>query len=162
NLRITTKKESAPLNTLTAFSKLFHTTQPFTGQISSANELLIYIMLPKLSLQNYSTKFSSENVNLQAGSMTSYSSSSFWDITFITGYGIETIRYTAEELWNKESKKISVGPLHLTSKILDFSCSVIYRGVNGEETQRCDDIPVELSLDQIGQQIPIKILSYSN
>lgn len=162
NLRIDTKKESAPLKQMSSFSKILHTTQSFTGQVSSPNEILIYVMMPKLSLQNYSTQFSSENVNLQAGSMTSYSPSSFWDVTFVTGYGIETIRYTAEELWNKESKEVSVGPLQIKSKIQDFSCSIIYRGSNGEVTQRCDDIPVELSFDQIGQQIPIKILTYSN
>lgn len=162
NLRIATKKESAPIQQLTFFSKVLHTTQAFTGRVSPTNELLIYVMMPKLSLQNYSTQFSSENINLQAGSMTSYSPSSFWDITFVTVYGIETIRYTAEELWNKESKEVSVGPLQIKSKIQEFSCSVIYKGPNGEVTQRCDDIPVELSFNQIEQQIPVKILTYTN
>ena len=83
------------------------------------------------------------------------------DGEFITAFGIDTIRYTAEEVWNKESKSIVVGPLNVNSQIINYNCRVIYKGDDGGETKRCDDIITFLSFTgQTNETYPIKIETF--
>ncbi len=98
-------------------------------------------------------------IGLESGSMTSYSTDTPWDMSFITAYGIDTIRYSAEEIFNKQSKKINVGPLQIDSEIMSFNCRVIYKGTDGGETQQCDDIIVKLTL--AGGSGAVKLVNYS-
>jgi len=162
SIQVTSKQEQAPIKSITSFSKELNTRTPFKGSVTTApSDLLIYIIMPRLSIQNFSTKLLSENVALESGSMTSYSTDTPWDTRIITGYGIDTIRYTAQEIWNKESKEVVIGSLKVKTTIKNLDCKVIYTGSNGEQTQRCDDILVNLSFTQdTNNQLPIKLVSY--
>jgi len=94
--------------------------------------------------------------------MTSYSADTPWDVKVISGYGIDTIRYTAQEIWNKENKEITIGPLKINTAIKSLDCRAIYTGNNGEQLHRCYDIIVEFSFAQDeGGKMPIKLNSYS-
>jgi len=158
----TSRQEVTPLKSISPFSKEINTRTSFSGSVTaSPNDLLIYITMPRLSIQNFSTKLLSENVSLESGSMTSYSADTPWDIRVISGYGIDTIRYTAQEVWNKVSKEVVIGSLKVNTTIKNLDCKVIYIGNNNEQTQRCDDILVDFSFSQEGgNQIPIKLTSY--
>lgn len=162
SLQITSGQAEAPLKSITPFSKELNTRTSYNASVNSqADGLLIYVTMPKLSIQNFATKLLAENVALESGSMTSYSADTPWDIRIVTGYGIDTIRYTAQEIWNQESKEVVIGSLRVKTTIKNLDCRVIYTGSNGEQTQRCDDILVDFSFSQdVGNQLPIKLVSY--
>lgn len=162
SIQITSRQEAAPLKSITPFSKELNTRTSYNASVhSQADGLLIYVTMPKLSIQNFSTKLLSENVALESGSMTSYSADTPWDVRIVTGYGIDTIRYTAQGIWNKESKEITIGSLKVKTMIKSLDCKIIYTGSNGEQTQRCDDILVDFSFTQEAtSQIPVRLVSY--
>ncbi len=162
SIQTKSKQEQAPLKPFTSFGKEINTSTLFNGSVTNTpNNLLIYLIMPRLSIQNFSTKLLSENVSLESGSMTSYSADTPWDIRLVTGYGIDTIRYTAQEIWNKESKEITIGSLKVTTTIKHLDCKVIYTGTTGEQTQRCNNILVDFSFTQeANNQTPVKLVSY--
>ena len=161
SIQVLSSKEEAPIKQLGSFSRVFNTNVSFSNAITQPENPLIYLNLPKLSIQNFSTPYSSENLSLQAGSMTSYSTSTLWDMQLITSYGVETIRYSAQEIWDKETKQVAIGPLTVASTIDDLNCKVIYTGDEGENTERCE-VRVNMSFSQNEENlIPIKLSSYS-
>lgn len=108
------------------------------------------------------TKQLSSRVSLETGSMTSYSTDTNWDIQVVSSYGIDTIRYTAEELWNKQTKTLSIGTLSVKSEVKNYTCKVLFKGNNGEQTEQCDDIVVGLQFNASNnKQVPIKLETYS-
>ena len=161
SIQITSSKEEAPTKRLETFNRVFSTNVSFSGTVTQPDNPLIFLTVPKLTIQNFSTPQSSENVSLQAGSMTSSSTSTPWDILIITSYGIETIRYTAQEIWDKETKQVITGPLTSVSTIDNLDCKVIYTGNEGQKTERCE-VTVNLSFSQDETNLkPIKLSSYS-
>lgn len=82
----------------------------------------------------------------------------YWDVYIITRFGVDTIRYDANELWNKESKTVIIGPQEITIKIDNLSCNNIVR------ENKCPyfttiDFTAESTLVQ-NSNIPIKVLNY--
>ncbi|MFC1727072.1 hypothetical protein ACFL0Y_00950 [Patescibacteria group bacterium] len=160
-IQVTSGQEEALTKKLEPFNRAFNANTSFSGAITQPESPLIYLTMPKLSIQNFSTPQSSENVSLQAGSMTSYSTSTAWDIQIISSYGIETIRYTAQEVWDKETKQVTTGPLTSVSKIDNLDCKVIFTGDEGQQTERCE-VTVNMSFGQDeANLLPIKLSSYT-
>ena len=157
SINISSKKTEAPVLQIKPFTKDINTNSGFNAVISG--EPLIYGVVPRLSLMHWTTGQLKGKIGLESGSMTSYSIDTPWDVSLITAYGIETIRYTAEEIFNKQSKNVTVGPMQVKSEIKSFNCRVIYRGADGGETQQCDDIIITLTFS--GTNGIIKLNSYS-
>lgn len=161
SIQVTSIKENAPTKQLDAFNRAFVTNVSYSGVITQTDNPLIYITVPKLSIQNFSTPHSSENVSLETNSMTSYSTSTFWDIQIVTSFGIETIRYSAQEVWDKETKEVVIGPLTSVSTINSLDCKVIYTGNEGQKTEQCG-VTVNISFSQNKTNlIPVKLSTYS-
>lgn len=160
-LDLSTAQEEAPIKHFEPFTKEVTTQVLFNSSINQPDGPLVHIIMPKLSIQNFSTKFTSENVSLEMGSMTSYSTSTPWDILVVTSYGIETIRYTAQEVWDKEIKEVKTGPLVTKSEVKNLDCKVVFSGKEGEQTQQCS-ATLEFSLSQNEENlVPIKLETYS-
>lgn len=157
SINVLSKKAEAPILQIKSAVKEVNTNALFKSAIS--NEPLVYVITPRLSLMHWTTGQLKGKIGLESGLMTSYSIDTPWDISFITAYGIDTIRYSAEEIFNKQSKRISVGPLEVNSEITSFNCRVIYKGADGGETQQCDDIIVKLTL--AGASGTVKLVNYS-
>lgn len=160
-LKITTTQQEAPIKQFEPFSKELNSKTSYNASANQPTSPLVHIVMPKLSIQNFSTPYVSENISLQAGSMTSYSTSSAWDIKIITSYGIETIRYTAQEVWDKETKQVTTAPLTAVATVKNLDCKVIFTGDEGQQTERCD-VTVNFSFSQDeANLVPIKLSSYS-
>lgn len=161
SVQVTSKQEEAPVRNLEPFTKTISTTESFNNRINSdLNTPFIYVAMPELKVQNFSTPFSSENVSLSSGTPPNRSTS-FWDISVITSYGTETIRYTAQEIWDKETKQVVTGPLTAVSTIDNLDCKVIFTGDEGQQTERCD-VTASFSFSQDETKlVPIKIYSYT-
>jgi hypothetical protein len=160
-LQVVSRQEEAPIRNLEPFTKTLTTTVPFNNQISSdINTPFIYLKMPELYVRNFSTPYSSENISLSSGKPPNRSTS-FWDIGVITAYGIETVRYEAQEIWDKETKQVNTGPLTTTSTIDNLECRVIFTGDEGQQNEQCDvTISFSFSQDETNL-IPIKLSSYS-
>ena len=160
-LDISTLQQDAPIKHFEPFSKEVTTQTSFNNSVNQPDGPLVHVVMPKLSIQNFSTKFTSENVSLQAGSMTSYSTSTPWDILIVTSYGIETIRYNSQEIWDKEIKEVKTGPLTTKSEVKNLDCRVVFTGDEGQQTQQCN-VTVEFSFSQDQENlVPIKLATYS-
>lgn len=157
SINVSSKKAEAPLLQIKSTAKEINTNSLFKSPIS--NEPLVYVIAPRLSLMNWTTGQLKGKIGLESGSMTSYSTDTPWDMSFITAYGIDTIRYSAEEIFNKQSKRINIGPLQVDSEITSFNCRVIYKGTDGGETQQCDDIIVKLTFASTSGTV--KLVNYS-
>jgi hypothetical protein len=157
SINVSSKKVETPILQIKSVVKEINTNSLFKSAIS--NEPLIYVITPRLSLMHWTTGQLKGKIGLESGSMTSYSTDTPWDMSFITAYGIDTIRYSAEEIFSKQSKKINVGPLQVNSEITSFNCRVIYKGADGGETQQCDDIIVKLTF--AGGSGAVKLVNYS-
>ena len=157
SINVSSKKAEAPTLQVKSVVKEINPNSLFKSAIS--NEPLVYVVASRLSLMHWTTGQLKGKIGLESGSMTSYSTDTPWDMSFITAYGIDTIRYSAEDIFNTQSKKINIGPLQVDTEITSFYCRVIYKGTDGGETQQCDDIVVKLTL--AGDSGAIKLVNYS-
>src|SRR3989344_28776 len=157
SINVSSKKAEAPTLQVKSVVKEINTNSLFKSAIS--NEPLVYVVASRLSFMHWTTGQLKGKIGLESGSMTSYSTDTPWDMSFITAYGIDTIRYSAEDIFNTQSKKINIGPLQVDTEITSFYCRVIYKGTDGGETQQCDDIVVKLTL--AGDSGAIKLVNYS-
>lgn len=162
SLQYVGNQATAPIKGLKSFSKQFNLRDSNDSSLTNTpSEPLVYVAFPRASLQNYSTKQLSSRVSLETGSMTSYSADTPWDIQIISSYGIDTLRFTAEEIWNKQSKTSTIGALNVKAEVKDYTCKLLFRGNNGEQTEQCDDIIVELQISDSGSDlVPIKLETY--
>jgi hypothetical protein len=161
SIQVTSRQEDAPVRNLVPFIKTISTTEPFYGQVNIEPDTpFIYLIVPELYVQNLSTPYSSENVSLSSG-LPPNRSDSYWDIGVVTSYGIETIRYEAQDIWDKKNIQVDTGPLTMVSTIDNLACEIIYTGDEGQQTERCSVTVSFLFNQDENNLIPIKLSSYS-
>jgi hypothetical protein len=150
SIRVLSTKSEAPVMQANLFEKEILANTETNLEINS--EPLVYISMSNLSLMNWG----SGKVGLESGSMTSYSTDTPWNINFVTAYGIDTISYTANEIFNKKSKTVEIGPLKVSTEIKSLNCQSIYEGI---VTQECNDILVKFVI--VGESGVVKLAHYS-
>ena len=163
SIEVNTEVIDIPAKKMASFNEQITVNTPFNGALSSNEDnVFVYVKAPNLSLQKWGMGELKNKVGLEKDRMTSYSTTTPYDITLITGLGIETIRYSSDEVWNKETKSVKIGLLEIISVVKDYSCEVVYTNDLGEQTQQCDNIIFELSaVGKDGSNYPVKIINYS-
>ncbi|EFK96187.1 hypothetical protein LDC_1787 [sediment metagenome] len=114
-LKVQSVKEGFPLTESNEVSKSFKLTErgdPIKGlQSGDEKEPLLYVYAEPVRIQ----KNVIDEIYLSPGSD--------WDVYMVTGYGIETIRYSAQDLWNKLVKMGNAGEQKIEVTVDDLSCT---------------------------------------
>jgi len=127
SLSVHSKMDESLYKPVEAFSRSFSINVGYDNVITnSTKDILIYLLIPRLTIYNRPQEFLSGAPTIKVGNMTSFSQTTPWDIQLaVTGPGfdvdMDTFRYLAEEIWNEESKELNIGPLNVKTEIIDRS-----------------------------------------
>lgn len=156
-IKIKTTKTQPPQVNIADFSKKFsivEKTQAIYGSQNKQGEALLYLGIKPIRV----TKNVVGKVYIEPGTQ--------WDVYIITNYGIETIRYTADELHQKQAKSVTTGPIEVQVKIDDITCNPPYLQSN-DTCEALKDVFVfnridfTVSLKKLVEQTSeVKILDY--
>lgn len=92
-----------------------------------------------------------------------YSDSGDWELNIITNFGIETIKYTAEELYAQQTKSVTIGPAKVDVVIGALTCTPAYSPALGCKNQYAtvyDKIDFTVKYSSTSGKQDVKILDY--
>lgn len=148
-LKYSAKKEAATKLENAVSSKKFRIVEngtPVSGLKSGKGELLLYVQANPIRLQR----------NVKGDIYISPGTN--WDIKVITNYGIETIRYTPEELWNRLKKVGKAGEQDIEVSIDNLSC---YNLTDADKDSCPYFTTIDFTISQKAlEETPITILEY--
>lgn len=137
----------------------FNISTGFDRRVGDQNSALVYVKVPNFSISAVDIGEFNEKVLIMQGSETSPSDSPV-HITVITAFGIDTIQYYPKDIFQKQTKKTTIGPLEVKSEVKDFNCSIVnLRGY--KSIRNCKEPIIKLSIIGIDNSPHlVKLINY--
>lgn len=154
-IEVKTTKKSAPQVSTGSFSKTLSITENQGGgtPVRSILKTDPYLFLGATNMR----------VTKTVDGTKVYSNSGDWEVVIITNFGIETIKYTAEELYAQQTKSVTIGPAKVDVIIAALTCTPAYSPALGCKNQYAtvyDKIDFTVKYSSTSGKQDVKILNY--